>query len=563
MPDLSRIRARLGSDRGFTMIVTVLVLMLVMLFSAAAFAVANNDNRPGQYTINQKQAYAAAEAGMSWFLANLQQDPNYWTHCTNVPNVTDPSGQSVPAPINDPPTGATGRWRTIAGSSEQYSIDLLHAPGKNACDPSDPVGSMVDPATGTFQVRANGRSGANGPHRSIVATFRRKGYLDFVYYTHLEVMDPTLWFPASIESSSTGAAGVTPSDVVQWVDQHCSETWQDGRATDRYSGTVNWAGGGSSNYTNADLCSNANIQFATFDSIAGPLHTDDSMLICGTPTFGRTTQDLIESATPSSTASPPPVQDQPWRSACNSSTDRPNFQGTWEPGAQPMDPPPDDSALAQRVSPGYLFTGQTKIVLGTPGPGQMTVTNSSMGLNGAVYNQPTNGVIYVQSSNCSWTYDRTNPYGAPQGCGDVYVHGTYSTSMTIGSDNDVLVDGDLLGNATSVMGLIANHFVRVYHPCGTTSGSNREIDAAILALNDSFLVDNWTCDQLGSLTVKGVIAQKYRGVVGTGGNSPSYTGYKKNYTYDDRLRYQSPPAFLDPVRSAWQVVRMTEQVPAS
>ena len=35
------------------------------------------------------------------------------------------------------------------------------------------------------------------------------------------------------------------------------------------------------------------------------------------------------------------------------------------------------------------------------------------------------------------------------------------------------------------------------------------------------------------------------------------TGYSKNYNYDDRLRYLSPPHFLDPVESAWHMQRQT------
>jgi hypothetical protein len=61
--------------------------------------------------------------------------------------------------------------------------------------------------------------------------------------------------------------------------------------------------------------------------------------------------------------------------------------------------------------------------------------------------------------------------------------------------------------------------------------------------------------------VTGAIAQKYRGIVGTFGSSQ--TGYIKNYAYDDRLKYREPPHFLDPVQTAWRVVRETEQVPAA
>jgi hypothetical protein len=88
---------------------------------------------------------------------------------------------------------------------------------------------------------------------------------------------------------------------------------------------------------------------------------------------------------------------------------------------------------------------------------------------------------------------------------------------------------------------------------------NVTIEAAILALAHSFVVDNFRCGaRLGTLNVTGAIAQRFRGAVATTGG----TGYTKNYVYDDRLKYRSPPYFLDPVQAAWKVNRSNEQVPA-
>jgi len=85
-------------------------------------------------------------------------------------------------------------------------------------------------------------------------------------------------------------------------------------------------------------------------------------------------------------------------------------------------------------------------------------------------------------------------------------------------------------------------------------------EAAILSLQHSFINDHYTCGaKLDTVTVTGAIAQKFRGPVGLVGS----TGYIKNYNYDDRLRYRSPPFFLDPVSAAWGVVRQNEQVPAT
>ena len=91
------------------------------------------------------------------------------------------------------------------------------------------------------------------------------------------------------------------------------------------------------------------------------------------------------------------------------------------------------------------------------------------------------------------------------------------------------------------------------------------IDAAVLAVKHSFLVDNFGCGApLGTVHIKGSLAQKFRGrLAGSGTSSGGVTsGYLKDYQYDDRFKYRSPPFFLSPVVSAWHIVRENEQVPA-
>jgi hypothetical protein len=157
----------------------------------------------------------------------------------------------------------------------------------------------------------------------------------------------------------------------------------------------------------------------------------------------------------------------------------------------------------------------------------------------------------------------------------VRVRGTYSGPLTIAAENDVIIDGNLTRSGNGMLGLIANNFVRVYHPyqsqtskssCGSTPGgsplTNLNIAAAILAIQHSFIVDHYNCgSSLGTLTVNGAIGQKFRGAVGTFSGSTLVSGYQKNYNYDDRLRYVSPPHFLDPVESAWHIQRQTLDYP--
>ena len=104
-----------------------------------------------------------------------------------------------------------------------------------------------------------------------------------------------------------------------------------------------------------------------------------------------------------------------------------------------------------------------------------------------------------------------------------------------------------------MVGLIANNFIRIYHKVNRSSSScsnadsksDVTVEAAILSLRHSFIVDNYGCgDDYGQLHVDGAIAQKYRGPVGTGTGGSINTGFLKDYTYDDRLRFRSPPYFL-------------------
>ena len=75
----------------------------------------------------------------------------------------------------------------------------------------------------------------------------------------------------------------------------------------------------------------------------------------------------------------------------------------------------------------------------------------------------------------------------------------------------------------------------------------------MLALGHSFIVQNYDEGaQLVTITINGVIAQKWRGPVGTSGG----TGYLKNY--DSRLQYASPPYVQDITETPYRVSQWAE-----
>ncbi len=531
---MSSPRHRLRDERGMSMFIVIMAMLVTSMFVAAAYAAANGDLPMSGDSKDRKATYAAAEGGMNFYAYHLNQDNDYWTKCDAVPN---PNATEV-NPVNQV-WGGTGpdprRWRNVPSSTAQYTIELLPAPGYTKCIPGDQR-SLVDLATGTFRLRFTGRPyAASKVRRSVVGTFRRDGFLNFLYFTDFEDLDPQAFSTPSQRASAQA---------------NCGDKYRAARPS-----------------------SCVEIQFVSGDNVNGPFHTNDDILTCGAPTFGRDAGDRVE-------VSGPP---QGWKALCGGS---PVFKGPFKAGVKKLTMPPTNTELEKAAAAGgYVFSGRTTVRL-NGAANTMTVTTGSPATTTTTA-MPGNGVIYVKNAGaCSSAPPPVADYNEPNACGNLYISGSYATSLTFGAENDIVVkppanssNGDVRRIGDAVLGLIANNFVRVYHRVNRQSDgscignynnppsaplmTDVTIEAAILSLRHSFMVDNYNCGSpLGTLSVTGAIAQKYRGPVGTGSGGSISTGYYKNYTYDDRLRYRSPPFFLNPVDAAWTVVRSNEQVPA-
>lgn len=569
MRPLAHIRTRLAAEHGWTMVAVLGVLLAGMALSVAAFAAAGGDVHLSRNDEDQKRAYAAAEAGVQDYFFHLTQDNAYWAKCTS---------QSPSHPALNQLGASPLKTRSVPDSDASYAIELIPANGAAQCDTSDATGSMIvaagGPMSGTFSIRSDGFS--NGVERKVVATFRRRSFLDYLYFTDYETSDPA-WYVLNTGGRATrsgyysgGRHGTfTPSsapDLLSWAASSCPRYWRNGRSSQTYPVAPDNAwekqnsdGTWGSMSTSIQRCTE--IQFVSGDHINGPLHTNDDILVCGSPTLGRTSQDSIE------------VSGSGWRQNCSGT---PNIIGTWKPFSPVLTPPPSSTSLKQIADPRYIFHGTTMIVLQGD---QITVTNASLSPTTQTWAVPDNGVVYVDNDptgGCAVTaYQPLDPYNDPAGCADAYVSGTYSSDLTIASAKDIIVKGDILRSGDRMLGLIADNFVRVYHPtlpdpnypndptrCIENGGPrNITIEAAVLALNHSFTVDSYFCGSpLGTLTVRGAIAQKFRGPVGRGSGSTITSGYYKDYEYDDRLRLREPPHFIDPVQASWRIQRYAEQV---
>lgn len=195
------------------------------------------------------------------------------------------------------------------------------------------------------------------------------------------------------------------------------------------------------------------------------------------------------------------------------------------------------------------------------------------------------------------------------GQGNLYAEGILKGRVTLSAEQSIVVTGDLVTasdlvtGSTDMLGLVATNSVEVFRPrlaevsstrdCLKTGGWNNscqswgpwkwsapagdaavtgwpvryqspaapelspaagiQIQGSIQTLQHSFLVQKYgSSGNAGTLQVRGSIAQRWRGAVGTG-SGPGMTGYKKLYQYDTRLQLDRPPYFPTWANSQWSL----------
>jgi Tfp pilus assembly protein PilX len=409
-------RIAAGED-GFTMIFALVALLISGLLVASAFTAASGDISLSRNFTLQTKAYYAAQAGVQRYQHELSSNPNYWVECKSLGTENEP----VVVP---------------ATADEGYYFKTLPSAGRSACESGKQLTTLetAGPAKGTFRILVTGvagpASGSTGSRikRSIVATFAHPGFTKYVYESNYEVEDPSNFEPEPT--------------VCEHYHQYL--------VTNKLTNTC------------------PPIQFAPTDKVNGPMHTNDAAAVCSNsssaPTFGRNTEDPIEMNGGHYAAS-----------GCNNS---PNIVGKYTESAGSLLPPETDAELLETA--GLKFSGRTELTLATGSPNTITATviNPTTQKKETLPPKtfPTNGVIYVENSSSGCGIAKYTPFGSDTehdtGCGNVYVHGEYTESLTIASADDVIVNGNLTttseeggaptGGAT--LGLIAQNFVRVYHP---------------------------------------------------------------------------------------------------
>ncbi|WP_244887038.1 hypothetical protein [Flavimobilis marinus] len=542
----------------------VLAVFVVTAISVGIFAQKN-----ARGSQDQSAALAAAYAGVEEYQSRLANDTTYFQYGNPVAAFSSGSSVSLPPVEATNPafgTGAAGSWARVAGSG-------------GAADFRYEVDNSEFMASGTLRLRSTGRAG--GETRTIVADLRQRAFIDYLYFTNYEIMDPE----------------VSGADEDECVKYH-------------YAGRPSKGCGV--------------IAFGGNDSLNGKVHSNDAMRICEATFKGMVTTAYKP------TSGVNYLKKNSLDQTCNGQV--------FEKGAptvtkDPIDIPETNAELKREVRtdlpgdvprPGCLYTGPTRITLNSDGT--MTVrspwtkatriagspvTNGSMpsecgtpgtgpgqlgSIDGAEVMVPENNVVYVQDipgttgdpnyavppvEACKGAeshktgngigYPTTNevaPKVDSYQCksGDVFIQGRMNGRMTIAAENYIYITGDIryVDNDDDVLGLIGNNAVFVWNPVTSRSATilrdyDRHIDAAMMSVGHTFQVQNYNKGSYrGTLKVNGSIIQNFRGTVATG----TSTGYKKDYMYDDRYMYLAPPKFLNPVKTTYGVTKHAEVEPA-
>jgi len=78
---------------------------------------------------------------------------------------------------------------------------------------------------------------------------------------------------------------------VTWASTNCAKWWRQGRGNSVFLGQYTDQSGGHIGPLHCDV-----LFWYSGDKLNGPIHTNDQLVICGDPTFGRDPNDMIENS---------------------------------------------------------------------------------------------------------------------------------------------------------------------------------------------------------------------------------------------------------------------------
>ena len=285
------------------------------------------------------------------------------------------------------------------------------------------------------------------------------------------------------------------------------------------------------------------IWFTTGDQISGPMHSNDVIAIRGTPTFtGRVT------------------------SSASSFLEGTGYDPVFTEGYQlnaPLIVFPDQSAIANNYA--SMNDDPMPLIIDAQEGREASVEFNSNGtITYSVWHW-VNGDKVFDIEDTIESIDDLN--GIIWVDGNVEVKGTVNGQVSLVATHGISITGDVNyldsgvngrpnHSCTDYLGLISMTDVVIADVA--ENHTDVIISAAVLALDESFTVENYTSGSYrGYIHLWGSLSQKMRGPVGTI-QQFSMTGYNKDYNYDDRFLNVSPPYF--PTTGGYEITSWKENV---
>ncbi len=264
----------------------------------------------------------------------------------------------------------------------------------------------------------------------------------------------------------------------------------------------------------------SNIYFTTNDELSGPVHTNGVFRIAGNPVFNG----LVTSP-------------NNWVGH-SSYSNNPQFNG-----GSNFSAPNKNFDVSEQVAELKALANSNGLTFNEP---ILVVPRSDGTVDISKYSR-WSGWLAPQN------YDMSVTNGIISSTDEIDIYGTVSGNLTIHSERDIEIIGDVQyndnpivnPNSTDFLGLVAEQDIRVDRNAHSFSGTrDLTIQASLMALNSSFYVENYTSGgSRGTINLLGGMIQDERGPVGTFNSWGVASGFAKNYQYDERLRYNVPPSF--------------------
>jgi hypothetical protein len=597
-------RLRNSDDSGYVLAV-IIGLALVMLIMVATTLTVTTSGEQKSYTDTAWNAsLAAAYAGVEDYKSRIENDSSYARYgnpsdpyTATSTGITLPTGSSA-----NPAFNITGQvWATVPGSNGdahfRYEVD------------NSKYGS-----TGVIRLRSTGKVG--NETRSVIADLKQNGFNDYVYYTNFEVQDPTVSGESAscanyewIRPSSCQDIQFAPGDVITGKVHSndrllvCGTDFEGAVTTASQTNPLyainggcsdaTWNGGVPKKTQSIDMPpTNQEMRTETRNDLGSQV-PNPGCLYTGPTSITLNSNGTITVISPwtkftnySKTAGIP-----------SSNPAKCGIPGTGagqlgSSAGATFNTPTDNLIFVQNVPSDSTDPNYTSAT--APKPAGFSCTTGTVGSGSNVRSKEgwTFGSLAYPTSISTTTTDWwgrtttttttedppfTSTVSAPAyGCrnGDAFVKGTLKGHLTIASENYIYVVGDLLysNNQEDVLGLVGQNAVWIWNPMSNTTNNNgitndsgtpmlpknRTIYGAILSVAHTIQVQNYHVGGArGTLKIVGSMAQNFRGTVGYGSN-----GFLKDYGYDTRLTYMSPPKFLMPTSTTYNTTQVAG-VPAA